>query len=387
MPENILKVVNELRKKYKDDYIIQEGIVLDREYLIENGYLPADLKHSKKYYPIYIPGKHPIFGKNKVQYITDYDLTNPNSDLYNSYNYFEVGTAMYEDTPIPPFSKVRVFYNKASNKLYATMYFEVISFTEKSNIVGDNISVSNENYISTFNITSQSSVCSFSGGQTRRGFFTPFSTMFSQVIGKIILLREDELALNMYAVAGQESSWYSGARGDKGGVSYGFFQLNTGVHTEPFIKEYIQTGLNYLNIKDQPNIKVEDLSLTYNVKEWQLSVGYVNSSNTTYPIRRETDVNYDVQLLAWLGYMKKEKYADRLSSIPVHQDIERYQKAQRFVKSLISDYQSNTKKYYNQHKPNRDKKLGLELASKNNLLMNPTKFTSSDDKYIISYYS
>lgn len=386
MPDNILKVVNELRKKYKDDYIIQEGIVLDRNFLIENGYLPADIKYSRKYYPIYIPGKHPIFGKNKVKYINDYDLTNPNSDVYNSYNYYEIGTSMNDDDSIPPFSKVRVFYNKSSDKLYATMYFEVISFTDKSNVVGDDVSVSNADYISSFDTDSKRSVCGYSGGQARRGFQTSFSSMFSQMIGKIILLRNDELALNMYAVAGQESAWFSGARGDSG-VSYGFFQLNTRVHTEPYIKEYIEAGLKYLKIKDQSNVKLDDLSLSYNVREWQLSVGYVNSSDSTYPIKREEDINYDVQLLAWLGYMVKERYADRLSTIPVYEDIVKYQKAQRFVASLINEYRNNTRIHYNKHKANRDKRVDLAMESKNNLLSNPDKFTSPDDKYLISYYS
>ena len=190
MGTNILSIVNELKKQYKDDYIIQEGIVLNRNYLIDNGYLGPELRHSRKFYPIYIPGKHPIFGTNSVKYIIDEDLYSADSILYNSFNYYEVGILMREDTPVSDYSKVRVFYNKSTDKLYATMYFEVISSNEKSNIVSGNVSVSNAKYVKIFDNDSNKSVCSFAGGNTVRGFKTSFSRMFSQVVGKIILLRE-----------------------------------------------------------------------------------------------------------------------------------------------------------------------------------------------------
>lgn len=387
MSNNILKIVNEIRKKYRDDYAIQEGIVLDKTYLIANGYLPDKIRHSKKYYPIYIPGKHPVFGfKNRVKRITDGDLNNPNSDIYNSYNYHEVGVLMREDTPVTPLSRVRVFYNKTSNKAYATMYFEVISSNEKSDVVSSDVTVSNIDYVNSFNSTSNRSVTAISGGQTRRGFYTQFPTMFSQLVGKIIVLRDDELALNMYAVAGQESSWFSGARGDNGN-SYGFFQMNTGVHTPPYIAEYIENALDYLDITDKSGIKLSDLSLTYNEKEWHHSVGFVQSTNTQYPIKRESDVNYDIQLLVWLGYMIAERYANRLSTIPVYDDIEKYQNAQRFVESLKREYAKNTKTYYAKAKPERDNKLKILLASKDNIINQPWLFNSPDEKYLRTYYS
>ena len=83
MPLNILQIVNELKSQYKDDYVIQEGIVLNRDFLIENGVLPEKLKHSTKYYPIYIPGKHPIFSqKNSIKYITDSDINKLPTPLF-----------------------------------------------------------------------------------------------------------------------------------------------------------------------------------------------------------------------------------------------------------------------------------------------------------------
>lgn len=386
MPLNILQIINELKNQYKDDYVIQEGIVLNRDYLIENGVLPEKLRHSTKYYPIYIPGKHPIFSqKNSIKYITDSDINNPNSDLYTTFNYYEIGTLMREDFPVVPGNKVRIFYNKVTDKTYATMYFEVISSVEKSSIVNDDVIISNADYINSFNIEIYRSVATFSGGNAQRGFFTSFTSMFSQVVGKIILLRDDELALNLYAIAGQESSWFSGARGDKG-FSYGYFQLNTKVHTLSFVSEYITSALRYLDIEDQSTTKLSDLSLSYNVPEWQHSVGYVGPSEK-YPVKRQQDINYDIQLLVWLGYMIKERYIEKLRTIPVYEDIIQYQKAQRFRKSLISDYRNNTKIYYNKFKSEKNKRLNELKIFKNNITSNPTAHNSKDIKYLIEYYS
>lgn len=391
MPQNILNVITELKKQYKDDYIIQEGILLNRTFLIDNGFLGEEIRYSKKYYPIYIPGKHPIFRRNSIQYIIDEDLYDYNSDLYNSYNYYEIGVLMREDTPVSNYSKVRVFYSKASDKLYSNMYFEIISTNEKSSIVSGNVTTSNSTYIQRFDSLENKSVCSFAGGNTRRGFSTSFDRMFSQIIGKIILLRNDELALNMYAVAGQESTWFSGAvAGTSKEQSYGFFQLNTKVHTPTAINEYIRRGLNYFNIKNQPNVKIEDLSLTYNLSEWQQSVGY---GVKEYPIKRPEDINYDIQLLVWTGYMQQRGYINTLSTIPVFKDIYNgsklpsYQKAQGFELSLTGEYEKNTRIYYNKYIVDKNKSVELAMNSKNNLLQNPTTFTSPDDKFLISYYS
>lgn len=392
MADNILKIVNELRKTYKNDYIIQEGIVLNREFLADNGFLSAELRHHKKYYPIYIPGKHPIFGKNKVRYISDGDIYDSTSDVYNSFNYYEIGILMREDTPVTYGDKVRIFYNKSSNKEYATIYFEIISSSEKSNIIpnvnSSNVVVSNSKYVDSFSTDNKSVSSIAGGGKTKRGFYTPFSTMFSQLVGKIILLRNDKLALNAYSVAGQESSWHTGAYAKTGKeFSYGFFQMNTKVHTMPYIKEYIDTALKYFDIEDKYGIKLSDLSLSYSVDEWKLSVGFIESSNDAYPLLREQDVNYDVQLLVWYGYMIKRNYINNLSTIPVFNDINRYQVAQGFAKSLIPDYANNTKTYYTKYESERNKKYSDGLAYKNNVIQNPSQYTLPDEKYFIAYYS
>jgi len=345
--KNILNIIKESNNSFPDDHIIQDGIVLDRAFLIENGIIENTIKYSKKYYPIYIPGKHPTKGKGTSR-ITLSDVYSKDSILYNSSNYFDIATLKDESQNPNTGYRVRVYYSKSTDKTYSAIYFEVVGELSKSSKESGDIVLFNENLDSSFEGVGQS-VASYSGGNTKRGIRISFSDMFSQTVGKIILLRNDNMALNIFSAAGQESSWYSGAIGDSGN-SYGWFQLNTKVHTPNIISQYITTGLNYFKIRDLPTTKVSKLSLSYNLSEWQRSVGYGNE----YLVKRVSDLNSDIQLLAWVGYMVTEGYADRLGETTIFDDIDNYQKAQRFVPQLKDSYANNTKNYYYNNKSTRD---------------------------------
>lgn len=382
MKKNLIDIIRDANTENKDDYVIQEGIILNRTFLIDNGLIDSNIKFSTKFYPIYIPGKHPTnFGKTRI---TLNDIFNKDSVLYNNSSYFEIGTHKEDGTKDPQTGQaVRIYYNKASDKRYSKLLFEIIEPTATIPESQGDISVNIRGLSSSFTTPNQS-VASYSGGNVKRGILTSFSDMFSQPFGKIILLRGDELAINTYACAGQESSWYSGAIGDAG-KSFGWFQMHTKVHTPKFIQEYIDIALNYFKIKDLKQIKLSDLSLRYTVKEWETSVGFPGG---TYPIKQPQYLNCDVQLLVWYGYMTKEKYINRLSTVRVFDDIENYQKAQRFAMSLIEKYKTNTMNYYFAAVGEKNKRFN-ELDSFRMAVNNETSMSlylpTPEHKYVAEY--
>ena len=377
--KNILNIIKESNNSFPDDYIIQDGIILNRAFLIENGIVENTIKYSKKYYPIYIPGKHPTKGKGTSR-ITLNDVYSKDSILYNSSNYFDIATL--KDTIQNPKTghRVRVYYSKSMDKTYSTIYFEVVDEKSILSKPSGDITLFNENLDSSFEGVGQS-VASYSGGNTKRGILISFSDMFSQTVGKIILLRNDNMALNIFSAAGQESSWYSGAIGDSG-KSYGWFQMNTGVHTPNIISQYIDAGLNYFKIRDLPTSKVSKLSLSYNLSEWQRSVGY----KMEYPVKRVNELNADIQLLVWVGYMVTKNYVNILGETTIFDDIVNYQKAQGFVKGLSDSYAYNTKRYFYKNEPIRDnryaeiKKFQESVFSNVNLAL-----YDYDHKYLAEY--
>lgn len=377
--KNILNIIKESNNNFADDYIIQDGIILDRSFLIENGVIENTIKYSKKYYPIYIPGKHPTKGKGTSR-ITLNDIYSKDSILYTNSNYFDIATL--KDTSQNPKTgyRVRVYYSKSANKIYSAIYFEIVDEKSILSKQSGDITIFSENLDSSFEGVGQS-VASYSGGNTKRGIRISFNDMFSQTVGKIILLRNDNMALNIFSAAGQESSWYSGAVGDSG-KSYGWFQMNTGVHTPDVISQYIDAGLNYFKIRDLPTTKVSKLSLSYNLSEWQRSVGY----EMEYPVKRVGELNADIQLLVWVGYMVTKNYVNRLGETTIFDDIVNYQKAQRFVESLSGSYVYNTKNYFYKNKPNRDNRYA-EIKKFQESVFNNVNLTlyDYDHKYLAEY--
>lgn len=340
--KNIFNIIKENNNKFPDTYVIEDGYVLDRETLIRNGIVDPDLKKSKKLYPIYIPGRHPI--KSKGSEITYNDIVQTDSVVYQSDNFFELGISKDDNIPIVG-KKVRVFYDKVDDKTFSTIYFELVDPNSKISISGNpNFIRMNTNRVNAnTNANSINNSITGKSGGVARGIQLSFEKMFSQALGNIIILKNNNLALNLYAVAGKESSWFSGANGDSG-VSYGLFQLNTRVHTLDFIQKYIDNAIEYFDLKEIDGIGPSQLSYPLNVNEWIKSVGY---NINPYPIKSITNLNIDVQLAAWIGYMIDEKYIKRLESIPVHEDIVKFQDAQRFHISYIHDYKNSTEQSYN----------------------------------------
>lgn len=186
-----------------------------------------------------------------------------------------------------------------------------------------------------------------------RGHHTSFKKMFNSHLGEIILLRNDKLALNVYACAGVESSHYSGACGDKG-KSFGYFQMHTKVHTPKYIKMYIDRAVKEFNISNFWKQKL------YTNEEWEFSVG----KNIEYPYGN--NLNVSVQLACWLGYMFFERYFERLSNVNVARDIKRYQAAQRFHKSLMNKYQKRLRDYIEAYQLVRNKSFEETLQKLKN---------------------
>ncbi|MGD8777755.1 MAG: hypothetical protein PVH88_02205 [Ignavibacteria bacterium] len=195
-----------------------------------------------------------------------------------------------------------------------------------------------------------------------RGIRLSFREMFSQPFGMMIILMNNQLALNIYACAGQESSFYTGCVGDNG-KSYGLFQFYTSVHKEKDISKYINKSIRFFKLEFLENL---------NYSEWVHSVGY----KMVYPKIEADEINIDVQIAAWLGYMIEENYISELANISVFTDIVNYQKAQRFHPDHIDTYQKNTEKYYNIAKEKYDKYYS-ELKKVESYLIKPFKMKST----------
>jgi len=322
--KNIFNIIKENTNENLDDYIIYDGYVLKKEFLVQSGFENSKLLTSDFLYPIYIPGKHPVIDPQGGD-IDISNINNSNSCFYTTGNYYELCILdQFNNTKFPNGGDlVRIYYNKSKNKTYSIGYFK---------IYGENtINSANNKDINQNSFNVNTSKISVTNAYIKVNYpeIPPldFNILFGGFIGKIVVYKYNYLSRNLYSIAYKESKVNPYAIGDvttnTSAGSQGLFQINMNNRNSTDLLNFLTTGFNYIN--NNKNL---------------LNIYTVNSFNNS--LKNKLGINPDVQIVAYIGYLIINNALDVLINNPITDEntFSIFAKAQRFNNSLYTDYKN-----------------------------------------------
>jgi len=327
--KNIFNIIKENATEKLDDFIIYDGYVINKQFLIDSGYENDYLKNNGSLYPIYIPGKHPtIYSDGKSINLSD--IYNPNSCFYQTGNYYEICVKDADDVNTPDIGdSARIYYNKAKNKTYSIGYFKIVKKDALKTILDANsINQSNSSLD-----TSNNSVTNSFNKINYPKISLSFDTLFNSLIGNILIYKYNKLSINLYAIAYQESSVnpYAIDQIDPKHGSKGLYQLNRNRWNDVDLGNFINNGFDFLNSNNK-------LTNTYTVNQFNDSLDSKKGIN-----------NLDTQTIAYIGFLNTNNILNELinNSIQDKNIFNLFANVQRFVSSYYNQYYNGVYNGYN----------------------------------------
>lgn len=281
--KNIFNIIKDNASEKFDDFIIYEGYIINKKFLVASGYENDYLKKNDSLYPIYIPGKHPLLTASgeDVNLSHIYDNT---SYFYRTGNYYEICAKDADDTSSPnPGDFVRIYYNKSKNKTYAIGYFKVV----KKDALASTLNNGTVNQSDSSLDTSNNSVTNSFNKVNYPNITLTFDTLFNSLIGNILIYKYNKLTINLYAIAYRESNInpYAIDQIDTNHGSKGLYQLNRNYWNDSALQNFINMGFNVINTNNK-------LTNTYTVSQFDSSLDSTKGIN-----------NLDTQTLAYIGFL------------------------------------------------------------------------------------
>ncbi len=324
--KNIFNIIKENATEKLDDFIIYDGYIINKQFLIDSGYENDYLKNNTSLFPIYISGKHPIVTPSGES-INLSKIYDKNSHFYQTGNYYEICVKDADDTNTPSAGdSVRIYYNKAKNKTYSIGYFKIIKKDALKTILDDN-SINQSN--SSLDTSDTSITNSFNKINYTKITLT-FDTLFNSLIGNIIIYKYNKLSINLYAIAYRESNINPYAIGDTG-KSQGLFQINRSRWNDVDLQNFINNGFNFININNK-------LINTFTTIKFDDSLDSKKGIN-----------NLDTQIIAYIGFLNTNNILNNLidNSLQDKNIFNSFSNVQRFLGyNDIASYNYN--QYYNE---------------------------------------